>query len=149
MNPRRFLRDLCFVLAGTGLAVWGITRWVAIPWVVLGPSMEPTLRDGDRVLVDLRTLRGRLPRPGDIVVVSWPGDENLVKRVAREPHPGSDPYPASPLATDSQLEPAFVVLGDNPDQSRDSRVFGRVPLHRVRGRVFWRYWPPSRWGSIE
>ena len=149
MNPRRFLRDLCFVLAGTGLAVWGITRWVAIPWVVLGPSMEPTLRDGDRVLVDLRTLRGRLPRPGDIVVVSGPGDEDLVKRVGREPYPGNDPYPIPMVAADSPLEPTFVGLGDNPAESLDSRAFGRLPRHRIRGRVVWRYWPLSRWGSIE
>ena len=149
MSPGRFLRELCVVLAAVGLVVWGVNRWFLIPWVVLGPSMEPTLQDGDRVLVDLWTLRGRLPQPGDIVVVSGPGDEDLVKRIARRPYPGNDPYPTSTLATDSPLEPAFVVLGDNPDRSTDSRAFGRVPRHRIRGRVVWRYWPLSRWGSIE
>ena len=149
MNPGRFLRDLSVVLLCVGCVVWGVTRWLMIPWVVLGPSMEPTLQDGDRVLVDLWTLRGRLPRPGDIVVVAGPGDEDLVKRVAPEPYPGNDPYPAAMLARDSPLEPDFVVLGDNSGQSRDSRAFGRVPLHRFRGHVVWRYWPLSRRGSIE
>lgn len=149
MSPTRFLRDLCLVLACVGFVVWGVTRWLVIPWVVEGPSMEPTLREGDRVLVDLWTLRRRLPRPGDIVVVAGPGEVDLVKRIAREPYPGNDPYPSSALSTDSPLEPAFVVLGDNAAQSLDSRDFGRLPRHRIRGRVLWRYWPLSEWGSIE
>ncbi len=111
--------------------------------------MEPTLREGDRVLVDLITLRGRLPRTGEIVVVSGPSGEDLVKRIAREPYPGEAPYPASTLPTDSPLEPTFVVLGDNPVDSLDSRAFGRVPQHRIRGRLGWRYWPVSRLGPIE
>ena len=111
--------------------------------------MEPTLRDGDRVLVDLLTLRRRLPRPGEVVVFEGPGDEDLVKRIAREPYPGKDPYPAARLATNSPLEPAFVALGDNSDESFDSRAFGRVPQHRIRGRVIWRYWPVSRAGPIR
>jgi len=149
LSVGRFLRDLCIVLVCAGVVVWGATHWLVIPWVVVGPSMEPTLQDGDRVLVDLWTLRRRLARPGEIVVVAGPGGEDLVKRIGREPYPGNDPYPPSALATDSQLEPTFVVLGDNAAHSLDSRAFGRVPRHRIRGRVVWRYWPLSRRGSIE
>jgi signal peptidase I len=111
--------------------------------------MEPTLRDGDRVLVDLCTLRGRLPRPGEIVVFLGPGDEDLVKRIAPEPYPGNAPYPPSALKADSPLEPTFGVLGDNDGQSLDSRAFGRIPKHRIRGRVSLRYWPLSRAGPIR
>ena len=149
MTPARFLRELCIALGVAGLGIWAVTRWVAIPWVVEGPSMEPTLMEGDRVIVDLWSLRGRLPRPGSVVVFSGPGDEDLVKRVAREPYPGNDPYPPAAVGTQSPLEPSFIVLGDNPGQSRDSREFGRVPRHRIRGRVVWRYWPLSRAGAID
>ena len=149
MNPARFLRDLCFVLVAVLSVVWGVTRWLLIPWAVVGPSMEPTLEEGDRVLVDLATLRGRLPRTGEIVVVSGPDGEDMVKRIAREPYPGEAPYPASILTPDSPFEPSFAVLGDNAERSRDSRAFGRVPRHRIRGRVAWRYWPLTRLGSIE
>jgi signal peptidase I len=149
MSPSRFLRDLCIVLVAVGCVVWGVTRWVMIPWVVAGPSMEPTLEEGDRVLVDLFTLRGRLPRTGEIVVLSGPGGEDLVKRIAREPYPSEAPYPPSTLTPDSPLETSYAVLGDNGDQSLDSRTFGRVPRHRLRGLVVWRYWPLTRLGSIK
>ncbi len=108
--------------------------------------MDPTLRDGDRVIVDLWSLRGRTPRDGEIVLLDGPAGEPLVKRVSRTPEGGSPP---SVLAPDSPLEPTFFVQGDNPGASSDSRAFGPVPRHRIRGRVLWRYWPVSRMGSIE
>jgi signal peptidase I len=40
-------------------------------------------------------------------------------------------------------------LGDNAAASNDSRAFGVIPSRRIRGRVVWRYWPPSRTGVIE
>jgi len=149
VSPARFLRDLCVVLVAVSCVGWGVTRWVMIPWVVAGPSMEPALEEGDRVLVNLFVLRGRLPRTGEIVVLSGPGGGDLVKRIAREPYPGEVPYPASILPPGSPLDPSFAVVGDNKDDSFDSRTFGRVPRHRIRGLVVWRYWPLTRLGSIE
>jgi nickel-type superoxide dismutase maturation protease len=92
-------------------------------FVVSGPSMLPTLRSGDRLLV----ARTRRIRSGDIVVVrdpcSW---SNLVcKRV---------------VSADSHH---IVVRGDNPDASTDSRAFGPVPTEWVVGRVIRRYWPAA------
>ena len=149
MNERAFFRDLLGALAVSGLVVWATTRWVAVPWVVRGPSMDPALADGDRVLVDLLTLHRRTPRVGDIIVFAGPGGDDLVKRIAREPVAGDEPLPPAILAPDSPLEPTYVVLGDNLPSSSDSRAFGRVPRHRVRGRVALRYWPLSRCGPIE
>ena len=110
--------------------------------------MEPTLRAGDRVLVALWTYHGRTPSRGEIVVFAGPGDEQLVKRIGPEPYPDGAPYP-NPHFPAEPLEPSFIVLGDNPAESSDSRSFGRIPLRRIRGRVIWRYWPLSRAGSIE
>lgn len=149
LTPRGFLRDLLAVLAISGILVWSATRWIAVPWAVRGSSMDPTLEDGDRVIVDLMTLRRRTPRVGEIVVFAGPGDDDLVKRVAREPYPGAPSFPTPILVPASPLEPTYVLLGDNPPESSDSRNFGRVPRHRLRGRVVWRYWPPSRLGPIE
>ncbi len=128
----RFLRDLVLVLGSAGLVVFATTRWVAVPWEVGGRSMSPTLEDGDRVVVALYAYRQQSPHVGDVVLIEGPEGLPLVKRIASVDPRGS-----------------VWVLGDNPSESADSRTFGAIPLHRVRGRVAWRYWPLSGWGSIE
>jgi signal peptidase I len=41
------------------------------------------------------------------------------------------------------------VMGDNRRESRDSRVFGPVPVTELRGRVVSVLWPPRRWGGVS
>lgn len=38
-------------------------------------------------------------------------------------------------------EDYVFVMGDNRDESMDSRVFGCIPLDKVEGKVIFRYWP--------
>jgi nickel-type superoxide dismutase maturation protease len=109
------------------------TRFVAVPWVVAGPSMEPTLEPGDHVVVDLWTYRRRDPREGEIALLDSPWGGPIVKRVARRLPSGE----------------RYRVLGDNPANSTDSRMFGTVERGRFRGRIVWRYWPLSRAGRIR
>ena len=40
------------------------------------------------------------------------------------------------------------VMGDNRNQSEDSRRFGPVPVGEIIGSAFVRVWPPSRWGGL-
>ncbi|SEL42863.1 S26 family signal peptidase [Nonomuraea pusilla] len=112
---------------------------------VSGPSMEPTLRPGDRVLV--RRTPGVVPGRGDVVVVEEPGpcrpgDRTgaagtrwVVKRVAAVPGDPEPPYLPAWARHPSGLVPAgrLVLLGDNPAGSRDSRHYGTVPASRVLG----------------
>ena len=100
------------------------TRFVGRLWTVAGPSMQPTLEQGDRVIVDRWTFRHRAPRVGEVVVLLVPGQLGAaaVKRVT---------------AVDTSGQ-TLEVLGDNRDLSLDSRSFGRVPRDQVLGRVVWR-----------
>ena len=101
------------------------------PWIVAGSSMEPTLRAGDRVLVDVWTYRQRPPRRGEIVLVRpEPGSSALVKRVTRI-------VPSSP-----GHQAAVWVVGDNTRDSLDSRQLGAIDRERIVGRVVLRLWPP-------
>jgi phage repressor protein C with HTH and peptisase S24 domain len=85
--------------------------------LVREPSMVPTLRDGDAILVH---GTGRI-RPGDVVVVEFANMDGLfVKRAVREV-PGG-----------------WWVEGDNAVMSADSRRYGPA---RVVGRVLLRWWP--------
>jgi nickel-type superoxide dismutase maturation protease len=97
-------------------------------WVVAritGPSMSPTVRHGDRLLVR-RVPPGRAVAPGSVVLARFPARPDLlvVKRVRRAVPGGA------------------WVVGDNPLVTDDSRAFGpAVPV----GRVVARLWPrPGR-----
>ncbi|GDY31258.1 S26 family signal peptidase [Gandjariella thermophila] len=88
---------------------------------VRGPSMAPTLADGDVVVV----RRSRMPAAGDVVLVRWtsrPGQLS-VKRAVRP------------------VDGGWFVLGDNEFGSTDSRELGPA---EVLGVVPWRLWPRPR-----
>ncbi|MFF5564650.1 nickel-type superoxide dismutase maturation protease [Streptomyces sp. NPDC012623] len=88
---------------------------------VRGPSMYPTLRHGDQLLVHYRAA----VRPGDVAVLRHPLQQDLliVKRLIERRDGG------------------WWVLGDNPGAEGDSRVFGAVPEELLLGRVRARYRP--------
>ncbi len=46
-------------------------------------------------------------------------------------------------------ENCIYVMGDNRNQSRDSREFGAVPIEKVEGNVLTRIWPLSRLGKLD
>lgn len=94
---------------------------------VAGPSMVPTLRDGDALLA----YPVRRPRTGTVVIARFRSRPDLlvVKRVVR---------PADSARPDG----GWWLEGDNPVVADDSRRYGPAD---VLGRVLLRYWPrPSR-----
>ena len=101
--------------------------------VVVGSSMAPTLRDGDRLVVLARPFGPpAVPAVGAVVAAVDPRDpgRTLVKRVS---------------AVD-RAAGTVELSGDDPGASTDSRAFGPVPLTSVVGRAVYRYAPPGRTG---
>ena len=90
---------------------WGLAR-------VHGRSMLPTLRDGDRLLLDYRCP----PSPGRIAVVGLPDGTVAVKRL------------------DHLAEDGWWVSRDNPSEGVDSWSLG-APVTQVRAIAVARMWP--------
>jgi len=124
-------------LAGLVVGLSVASRWRIA--TVDGPSMAPTLDDGDRVLV--RRIRPAALRRGDLAMVTQPGVGSapgwIIKRVAALPGdalPGAL-VPALGGPGDRVPPRMLVLLGDNPHASVDSRDFGYVPDSRLFGVV--------------
>lgn len=138
-------------------------------------SMVPTLKVGDRVLVNKLSYDLHDVHRGDIVVFKAPpearsdGIDDLVKRVVGLPGDTVEArengkvyvngrrldesyLPKGTLTTN--LPPTKIpaghlfMMGDNRDASRDSRYFGPIKESSIIGRVFVRIWPPGSIGLM-
>lgn len=128
------------LLAGGALLLWARRRWLVV--TVAGNSMEPTLRDGQRLIA--RRLRGQMGYArSDIVVFLLPArqlqeleSEDLACRVKRVAAVAGDPVPdwaRAALSADEQtrVPPGKVVVsGDNP-RSQDSRQLGYIDARSI------------------
>jgi signal peptidase I len=134
-------------------------------------SMEPTLRPGDRVLVNKLSYDLHSIHRGDIVVFKRPPSEandpaikDLIKRVIGLPgdtieerdghvfingNPLKESYLPSGTTTTNLpatkvLAGQYFVMGDNRGNSKDSRFIGAIAGRLIVGRAFVRVWPLSK-----
>ncbi|NLN29461.1 MAG: signal peptidase I [Firmicutes bacterium] len=149
-----------------------ILLFVARAFTVDGPSMQPTLQSGERLLIDKVSYYFREPTYGDIIVFRYPADPSqyYIKRVVGLPGDviaiaqGMLFVNGQPIVEDYINGPTFgkfgpytvpeghyFVLGDNRNNSEDSRSprVGPIPRELIVGRAAVRYWPLPRTGFID
>jgi signal peptidase I len=169
-EARLLLRDLVFALMIMAL----VLVFVAQPVKVEGTSMLPRLHDGERIFVNKLIYYG-LPdiERGDIIVFWFPDDpsKSYIKRVIGLPGETvqmragrifvngkelKEPYLDPSLnAAPEDKPPTYVrphyyfVMGDNRDNSSDSRSWGLVPEKYIYGKALFRYWPLSNASVIR
>ncbi|MBM10931.1 MAG: signal peptidase I [Chloroflexi bacterium] len=113
---------------------------------VEGDSMLPSLAHGESVLVVRTRFRWNRLRKGDVALFERPGAAGgtYIKRVAG--------LPDEDLSVEGREwfngPDEYFFLGDNRADSEDSRTFGPVSAGLIKGRVWFRCWPPTRWRSI-
>jgi signal peptidase I len=160
-------------LAGAGvkaLLLFAIVQsWVIQGYKVYGSCMEPNLNTGERLLGNKLSLASGIHR-GDVVVFRPPHkpDTAFVKRVVGLPGEmieirNSRIYVNDRLLTEPYLgrewhddrapervaRDKVFVLGDNRDNSNDSRMWGELPISNIQAKATFRYWPPERMGWIR
>ena len=168
LNWKQFVLDLVETLLLAVILYLGINA-ISARVRVDGFSMNPTLQDGEYVLVSKLSYRLGEPRRGDIIVFKYPGQppQDLIKRIIGLPGDQvevkgakvyvngqeiSEPYiAAAPIYQGSWSVPAgnLFVLGDNRNDSSDSHSWGLLPIENVIGKSILIYWPPPEWNLID
>jgi signal peptidase I len=164
--PEVFIREIIETLLLTFFIFWLVHSLVG-RYRIDGSSMNPTLLDGEYLVINNLSYLLDEPEVGDIVVFRHPRNElNLIKRVIGRPGDSvkidngtvwvngqtlDEPYiAASPNYSGEWDVPAdtIFVLGDNRNNSSDSHSWGFLPEENLLGKAFYVYWPPADWGEV-
>lgn len=166
------LRETIETLGLSVLLAFGIRTFVAEARYIPSGSMLPTLEINDRLIIEKLSYDFGTPQRGNIVVfyppdqlgtkdayikrlMGLPGDVIEVKtgQLYINGEPQTEPYIAA--RPDYQYGPvtvppdAYLVLGDNRNESFDSHYWGFVPQDHLIGRAVFRFWPPDRLGGLD
>lgn len=151
-----------------------ILFFIAKVGTVVGTSMLSTMEPGDRYVL---TSLFYTPKQGDIVVFSpneddANGEKLWVKRIIAtegqtveiksgevyvdgekldEYYLDEDIYTEPKLYGEKTVVPdgCVFVMGDNRPVSKDSRYIGPVSVESIVGKVFFRFWPLNKIGTVE
>ena len=148
-----------------------IIHFVGQRTVVNGVSMQPTLSDGDNLIVDKLSYRFHDPDRFDIIVFPQEDGRYFIKRIIGLPgetvqildgsvyingekleeHYGNEVMEEAGIAAEPVTlgVDEYFVLGDNRNNSKDSRELGQVPLEEVLGGAVFRFWPMDKFGSVH
>ncbi len=165
---RAFFRELLITLI-MAIAIFVGLRVLLQTFEVEGPSMEPTFQTGQRVLVVKVAYVFRPPVRGDVIVFQPPVamEDDFIKRIIGLPGDTvevkmgavyvngvklSEPYikesPRSTYAKTKVPENSYFVMGDNRNNSNDSRNNWMVPRQNIVGKAWFSIWPSREWGFV-
>lgn len=166
---KAFFREIA-ITAALALVIFLIIQATVQSFVVVGISMEPSLHEGQRLLVSKVSYYVGDPRRGDVIVFQPLGnsEEDYVKRVIGLPGDTvevksrkvyvngvalDEPYilQAPNYTLDKKTVPTntYFVLGDNRNNSNDSHNGWTVPRENIVGKGWVSLWPPRQWGLIR
>ena len=171
------LYDILFWIFGVAAAVFlGImtANFIGTSTSVVGTSMEPSLFNGEEILLNKIVYQFSTPKRGDVIAFHPNGNENThlyIKRIVALPgetiqiKQGSVYINGEMLAMDTETEDAgvaadavnlgddeYFVMGDNRENSEDSRSanIGNVSREMIVGKVWYHLkYEDIRMGRVE
>jgi len=173
VTPRRAKNEAWEWIKALGIAIalaFVIRTFLFAPFIVEGESMETTLHNAEKLVVNKAIVYLSEPKRGDIIVFHAEEKRDYIKRVIGvagdtvevkkdvlylNGKPVEEPYleknreqakeQGTPLTEDfgpiTVPEGQIFVMGDNRLNSRDSRSIGPVSLDKVVGRSEFVFWP--------
>lgn len=161
----RLIREIIETITLTML-MFLIIRFAVQNFRVDGMSMEPTLHNGEYILVNKAAFLFHAPERGDVIVFEYPKDPQVdyIKRIIAIPgdtisvegtrvivdgvslnepyiNPNDDFNPFSPIENRVVPTGDYFVMGDNRGNSSDSRQWGFVPQQNIIGQAAFVYFP--------
>jgi len=147
-------------------------RFTVQTFVVYGPSMEPNFWEEQRLLVNKVVYNFHEPERGDVIIfhppssvqdsyikriIGLPGETVEIKdgRVYLHQQDGTmselhEPYISEPSTRNYRgntiPENEYFVMGDNRNNTNDSRNGWTVPEDSIIGKAWFSIWPPDLWG---
>ena len=163
-----WLRDIVIAVVASVL----IIIFLYPPVRVEGTSMQPGLRDQDRLFIDKFFFRFEKINRGDVVVFHYPRDpeKSYIKRVIGLPGDTVDIRQGRVYINDQPIAESYVprryrdtrsmgelvvppdeyfVMGDHRSISSDSRDFGPVDRDLIYGKATFIYWPADNMGVVH
>lgn len=182
-SPKESLFDFVKFAILAIIVVIPIRLFIAQPFIVSGASMVPTFESGHYLIIDELSYRFEEPKRGEVIVFRFPPEPSkfLIKRIAGLPgetvsikgtdvliqnteHPDGFVWKQGAISASRERGDQTVtlnageyfVLGDNRDQSADSRLWGALKREFIVGRPLVRLLPlsdigvfPGEWKAAE
>ena len=152
------------------LIVIPVRMFIAQPFIVSGASMETTFHSGEYLIVDQLSYHFEAPHRGEVIIFRYPRDPSkfFIKRIIGEPgdtvtiekgvvsianetfpdgfsldEPYAETTPPAPKMVEKLGDREYFVMGDNRDESSDSRSWGVLQKEKIVGRAWVRLFPPA------
>lgn len=150
---------------GIVIVVVLIRSFLFTPAIVNGSSMEPTLNDKELVIVNKIGIKTSGLKRFDIVTAKYESD-TLIKRVIGLPNETVE-YIDNELYINGEKvisdldfqythdfklvtkDDEYILLGDNRNISKDSRVIGAFNIKNIKGKVGFVLFPFTKFGSVK
>lgn len=171
-STMRFLFEMIEIVLIAFALSWVLRSYVIEARKIPTGSMLPTIQLEDRVIVDKFYFKHFDEIvPGDVVVFHPPASahatDDFIKRIVGLPgdkieirnrttyvndQPIYEPYVVDQSRNDFGPivipEDSVFVMGDNRNNSADSREWGVLPIQNITGRTLFRYWPLDQIGAL-
>jgi signal peptidase I len=173
MGLKGFFRDTVIIIVLAAVMFVGL-QFTLQRYGVDGPSMLTTFHDKQQLLVNKMVYRIHDPERGDVIIFTIPGggDQGYIKRIIGLPgeyveirmgtvyihqpdgtvFPLDEPYVSDPARISylGKVIPGnqYFVMGDNRNNSSDSRSGYTLPSENIIGKVWLSLWPLDSLGVV-
>lgn len=177
-EPNLFIETIKLMIIALAI-VLPIRMFVVAPFIVDGDSMTPNYHNGEYLLVDEISYRFQQPQRGDVVVfhppdtpsvfyikriIGLPGDTVELKNgkitisnaqtpegyfLSESEYLSGDSAALAEFSKGTLKENEYYVLGDNRNNSRDSRRIGPITNEHIKGKVILRVFPFKAFTFIQ